>query len=222
MSKSDTSILFSSVYAELDVIENVDIDSIAAQIKDIGFECTRCGKCCRGSSGDNRVLLNSEDLRTLEELSLRGDFVVPMLDYPATGSYGKQLVDEKGNLHTFGWMLRRQPDETCVFLEDDSGCQIYASRPLLCRTYPFFLHEGKLEVCECEGLGKPISGDAAKELAIAVIHRKSVELNDTLRVYEKFLEAGIALKEKDVSMEDMVSIVVHDTEGISHFKMRDL
>jgi hypothetical protein len=106
----------------------------------------------------------------------------------------------------------------CVFLEEESRCRVYESRPHLCRTYPFFLHEGRLEVCECEGIGYPISTEAAVNLASDMVHRKITELNDTIRVYEKFLEASFSLEEKDgFSLEDVGSIVVHDTEGFSYF-----
>ena len=218
MSKSDTSLLFSSVFEELEVISHLNIDSIASQIMSIGFECTHCGKCCRGSYGDNSVLLNSEDLCLLEKNSLRDEFVIPMADFSAE-SHDCQLVDENGSLHTFGWVLRRTPDLDCVFLGTDSRCRIYDYRPYLCRTYPFLLNEGNLEVCECEGLGKPISPEAAKELAIHIVHRKSVELNDTIKIYEKFLEAGFTLEEKDLSDVCEVSLVfVHDTNGLSEFE----
>jgi hypothetical protein len=51
-----------------------------------------------------------------------------------------------------------------------------------------------------------------------MVHRKITELNDTIRVYEKFLEASFSLEEKDgFSLEDVGSIVVHDTEGFSYF-----
>ncbi len=215
MSKSDTSALFSSIYEELELIENLDIDQIATQIKSMGFECTRCGKCCRGSFADNSVILNSEDLHVLEKKLLKDEFVVPMADI--SGELREShLIDENGVLHTFGWMLKRDENRDCGFLENDSKCRIYDSRPFLCRTYPFFLHDGKLEICECEGIGRPISIEEATELATHIIHRKSVELNDTIKVYEKFIESGFTLEEKDVSLlEDIGTVMVHDTEGIS-------
>ncbi|MBP2030619.1 Fe-S-cluster containining protein [Methanohalophilus levihalophilus] len=216
MSKSTSSTLFSPIYKELEIVENLDIDSIASQIESIGFKCTRCGKCCRGSFGDNSVLLNSEDLDVLEKDSLKADFVIPMIDFSDMNGY--QLVDEDGFVHTFGWMLKRKQNMDCIFLEKDYRCRIYDSRPYLCRTYPFFLNEGTLEVCECEGLGKSISSEAAKELATLIVHRKSVELKDTITIYEKFLESGITLEEKDsVALSEIFRIIVHDTKGISEF-----
>lgn len=221
MSKSTTSTLFSPIYNELEVIENLDVDSIASQIMSIGFECMCCGKCCRGSFGDNSVLLNSEDLDLLEEQSLKDEFVIPMIDLSDKGQ--SQLVDENGLLHTFGWMLKRTPDMDCVFLSEDSICQIYDSRPYLCRTYPFFLNDGKLEVCECEGLEKPISQEAAKDLAVHIVRRKIVELNDTIKIYEKFLEAGVVLEERDsLNVSEVSCVVVHDTKGTSEFNNRRL
>ncbi|MDK2892975.1 YkgJ family cysteine cluster protein [Methanohalophilus sp.] len=221
MSKSNTSALFSSVYEELEVIENLDIDSIASQIMSIGFECIRCGKCCRGSFGDNSVLLNSEDMTLLEKQSLKDGFVIPMIDLSDKEQW--QLVDKNGILHTFGWMLKRTPDMDCIFLNNNSECQIYDHRPYLCRTYPFFLNNGKLEVCECEGLGKFISLEAARNLAVHVVHRKVVELMDTIKIYEKFLESGVVLEERLSSDICKASrIIVYDTKGTSEFDLSRL
>jgi hypothetical protein len=215
MNKAFAAHLIDSLRAELEKTRHTNPDIIAAQIGAIGFACNRCGKCCRGSCGDNRVLLNSEDLSALENQSLRRDFVVPM----SVGSEEilPDLFDCEGNLHTFGWMLRRRDTEDCALLGDNNKCKIYGFRPALCSTYPFFLHGGKLEISECEGIGAHVDDETAQALACAVIRRKTVELQDTIRMYENYCESGLSLEVRKTSFPEGVSIVVHDTDGVSYF-----
>jgi hypothetical protein len=127
------------------------------------------------------------------------------------------LFDTEGNLHTFGWMLRRRDNGDCALLGENNKCDIYAFRPALCSTYPFFLHGGRLEISECEGIGAPVDSETAGMLARAVIRRKTVELQDTIRTYEAFCAAGLSLEVRKESLPEGVSIVVHDTDGVSYF-----
>jgi hypothetical protein len=127
------------------------------------------------------------------------------------------LFDTEGNLHTFGWMLRRRDNGDCALLGGDNKCDIYAFRPALCSTYPFFLHGGRLEISECEGIGAPVDAETAGMLARAVIRRKTVELQDTIRIYEAYCASGLSLEVRKESLKDGGAVVVHDAEGVSYF-----
>lgn len=86
------------------------------------FECTQCGDCCTGGPG--AVWVTNEEL----------DQIAAAL---------KKSVGEVRLLHTklIGnrWSLRDYPNGDCVFLDPVSrGCQIYADRPIQCRTWPFW------------------------------------------------------------------------------------
>ena len=86
------------------------------------FECTQCGDCCTGAPGAVWV--------TDEELS-------------AIASHLGKPVGEVRLLHTkrIGgrWSLRDYPNGDCVFLDPKTrNCQIYANRPIQCRTWPFW------------------------------------------------------------------------------------
>ena len=86
------------------------------------FECTQCGDCCTGGPG--AVWVTDEELNQI-------------------ASALEKTVGEVRLLHTklIGnrWSLRDYPNGDCVFLDPQTrGCQIYADRPIQCRTWPFW------------------------------------------------------------------------------------
>ncbi len=86
------------------------------------FNCTQCGDCCTGAPG--AVWVTEEELTAI-----------------AT-ELGKPLGEVR-LLHTklIGgrWSLRDYPNGDCVFLDPQTRrCQVYAARPMQCRTWPFW------------------------------------------------------------------------------------
>ena len=110
------------------------------------FQCTRCSKCCRLTPGF--VFLSADDLKGIagiiklstEEVVSRYCRVINI------GGFKRLSLIEKSNYD-------------CIFWED-TGCRIYAGRPLQCRSYPFW--QSNLESIEawenvsakCPGTGK--------------------------------------------------------------------
>ncbi|HII01735.1 TPA: YkgJ family cysteine cluster protein [Methanosarcinaceae archaeon] len=134
-------------------------------------------------------------------------------------------IDSEGNIHAFGWMLRRKRNGDCSFLEKGTNrCRIYPVRPMLCRTYPFYMEELKLYTCECEGLGYPISGGESLKLAEDLLSRYLAELEDMLAVYEKFEnfeKDGGGLKLARENMEKgAFAFIVHDSSGVSKISVK--
>ncbi|ORC36612.1 zinc/iron-chelating domain-containing protein [Marispirochaeta aestuarii] len=88
------------------------------------FECTGCSRCCRHEPG--YVFLSDNDLSRLcaaKELS-RAEFLE---------KYCRSV-----NIHGFSRLSLREKDNyDCIFWKD-GGCSVYESRPLQCRTYPFW------------------------------------------------------------------------------------
>lgn len=94
-----------------------------------GFQCTRCGDCCRGFSDSFGVLLFPEDICRLSEgfgfskatvltrytRHLRVETPLGAVRIPA-------LVHEKGN---------------CIFLRHDNLCAIQHFKPTQCTRTPF-------------------------------------------------------------------------------------
>ncbi len=89
----------------------------------LSFECTQCHACCRHDPG--YVFLSREDL----ELLCRHFQTTPA----AFVDNHCRWVDLGSGLVL---SLREKKNFDCVFW--DGGCTVYGSRPVQCRTYPFW------------------------------------------------------------------------------------
>ena len=172
----------------------IDEKKLAGQIKEIGFKCNKCAQCCRPEFGDNTVIVFPSEIRSIcGKTGLSPDD----FDMPTPS----QDRDAKGNIHTFEWVLKKNGD--CIFLREGL-CEIYECRPHICRTYPFFLLDGKLEVSECAGIGDNISTEESMKLAALLKQRYLVEIREAIALLEKFngfIPGGSG------------NICVHDSEG---------
>ena len=94
--------------------------------KGLQFSCTSCGLCCKGPDPGWVIVDEVDILRLLE---------VTGLETKAFGrKYLRQVtVDGKRVLS-----LVEKRNHDCVFWEDDSGCQVYRTRPRQCRQFPFW------------------------------------------------------------------------------------
>lgn len=143
------------------------LTDIADRIRDIGFQCRRCGDCCRAlDECPHRVFVGAREVRSiLAETTYRWDEVAE--PYP-------EFIDAAGGgRYTLGWCLRHT-DDRCIFLTD-AGCSVYANRPWICRTYPFMLHGDKIIVSECPGIGAPMSREEAEHIARELLDRQIAE-----------------------------------------------
>ncbi|MDR2135106.1 MAG: YkgJ family cysteine cluster protein [Treponema sp.] len=88
------------------------------------FSCTRCSACCRYESG--YVFLSREDLDILAAAldMAGGDFVKTWCRWVPLGGGTEYLS------------LKEKLNDDCIFWKD--GCTVYRSRPLQCRTFPFW------------------------------------------------------------------------------------
>jgi Fe-S-cluster containining protein len=169
-------------------------DEVAERLP--AFECQGCAKCCRGTFGDNTVTVFPFEIRRI--MAATG---LDWLDIVEPEEDGDE--DEYGNRQAFEWALRKKPDGDCIFL-DSGRCTIYEARPFICRTYPFYLDEGRVGHGECDGLG---CGDRQYTHAMAheLIARSARELEESIALLERLnLFAG---------RNNTGLIVVHDSEG---------
>jgi Fe-S-cluster containining protein len=214
--------------------------NILKTIEDACFSCLRCGKCCERTEDDNSVYILPEEIEKIETKGfLKNDFILPLLpDFYETNEMFQNSAfidmlqslsdqtDESGRIHTFGWMLQRNKDGSCIFLESESKkCMVYDVRPALCRTYPFFMDENGVSKCECEGIGSVgrTELNLAKEMAEALQSRMlSDQVNyiqtsaEIKNVYEKFTfnsEAGQAAFEERLK-KNIVCFVIYDGTGV--------
>ena len=106
------------------------VDRLAGVIKDIGFRCTSCAKCCtRAFNG--HVFLLDRDVTAVLALD-------PAALEPAPAP---EFCDQNGIFYVSGYALRTQDDDngSCWFLKN-GRCRIYEHRFTICRIYPYMLH----------------------------------------------------------------------------------
>jgi Fe-S-cluster containining protein len=225
--------------AELERARDLDVAELADAIETIGFECTRCGACCKSESeprsdgpatgersdpgaeqdDPHTATVFPDEVRELQEASSEGgpqerdwrDVARPM-------PYG---LDEDGAGETFEWALQTDACGDCTFYEEDDegtgSCSVHGSRPLICQTYPFSVALG--------GTSQPM-GEAVDESGVVRAHECEGLGRDISRADAESL-AG-ALKERAVrELEEAIGVrdsyepanpgagetVVHDSEG---------
>ncbi|HJJ38510.1 MAG TPA: YkgJ family cysteine cluster protein [Methanocorpusculum sp.] len=154
----------------------MDKEVLIDSLRKACFRCEECGLCCSGC--DNEVIVSPDEVDALSKAS-GFSFEEIAEPYP-------EWFEENGERFTLAWVLRRGSDGNCMFLENNR-CRVYASRPHLCRTYPFMLNGDELIISECPALGKHDTADAGN-LADALIKRQEAddaEVLATKREYQK-------------------------------------
>lgn len=232
MNEKFRQILIKQLEDELVAAKQIDPEDIAKEIHSTGFHCLMCGKCCRREYGDNRVAIVPEEIKNIlygtdlklddiaEPLNIQADSAEEECSFQAASG----MIDEDGNIHTFGWMLHRKEEGDCLFIPDDRNenrCRIYELRPLLCSTYPFYLEELQLRTSECEGIGKNIGMQESRELSERVIKRYLCELRDTILTYKNYNafitgKKGIYIAASNLK-QGYLNYIVHSSEGSSRF-----
>jgi Fe-S-cluster containining protein len=202
--------------AELERAESLSVAALADAIESIGFECTRCGACCRGEEEPHTATAFPGEIRELQDATGYDwrDVARPM-------PYGLSEGPEGATGETFEWALQVDDCGDCTFYEEEEdgegACTVHPDRPLICRTYPFSVAlggtstpmgeavdaEGVVRAHECEGLGRDIDREDAEELAVALKERAVRELTEAIEVRDNYEPAGA----------DDGEVVVHDSEG---------
>jgi Fe-S-cluster containining protein len=209
-----------SLEAELARARELEVATLADAIESIGFECTRCGACCKaveaddadGDRQDHTATVFPDEVRRLQET---GEESYDWRDVARPMPFG--LSPEEGSGETFEWSLQTDACGDCVFYEagEEGSCSVHGDRPLICRTYPFSValggtsqpmgeavdEAGMVRAHECEGLGRDIGREDAEELARALKERAIRELEEAIAVRDTYEPA------------DAEGVVVHDSEG---------
>lgn len=123
-------------------------DELIRIIRDVGFACEGCGRCCTASY-NGHVFLLDRDLPYLREH--HPEALIPAPDF----EYG----DSDGTLYVSGYALSLQENGRCLFLDSENRCRIYENRLSICRIYPYMLHrepdaDGVVEWRQISGLGE--------------------------------------------------------------------
>lgn len=226
-----------SLEADLDRARGLAVDELAAAIESIGFECTRCGACCKAATcdGDAEGEENSaedESGQASSEPHTATVFPDEIRDLMEAGDYDWRdvarpmpygLEEDQDGKHgtTFEWALQTDDCGDCTFYEEPTDgtagtCTVYDDRPLICETYPFSIalggtsqpmgeavdEAGMVRAHECEGLGRDIDSERARELAATLKERAIREL-----------EEAIDLREAYEPTSGEAGVTVYDSEG---------
>jgi hypothetical protein len=114
--------------------------------RDVRYLCIKCGICC----GDTK-----EKVRKILLLYTEAKRIAKVTSKPID-EFAEEIAGHEPYVYA---MKKTVAEGKCVFLEKER-CAVYASRPLVCRFYPFELRvasDGKHEFLytnECPGIGK--------------------------------------------------------------------
>ncbi len=90
----------------------------------LSFECSQCGNCCSGAPG--YVWVEDWEIQALAREMGMEDQV---------DDFERKFVRQVGDRKS----LVEYPDGDCIFLDPQNrGCTVYGSRPIQCRTWPFW------------------------------------------------------------------------------------
>ncbi len=117
-------------------------------IREVGFECDCCGRCCTSEFNDHVFLLDEDAEKIIRDAGK--DFLRPAPYY--------EFCDNLGRFYVMGYALRNKAGGECIFYTG-GRCEHYAIRPAICRIYPYMLHreeddEGNIDFRQISGLSQ--------------------------------------------------------------------
>jgi len=234
-----------SLAVELQRARALEVQKLADAIETIGFECTRCGACCRAetcSSGEDGDAGPTGEPHTAtvfpdEIRRLQGETDADWRDVARPMPYGLETAsgEDTGEVHdgdgaqdaptgsTFEWALQTDGCGDCTFYEESDGtgaCSVHEDRPLICRTYPFSVALGGTtqpmgEAVDAEGM---VRAHECEGLGRDIDRDDAVELARALkRRALRELQEAIDVRDNYESVTPAAGeIVVHDSEGPKH------
>ncbi|MBZ6493809.1 YkgJ family cysteine cluster protein [Natrinema longum] len=225
-----------SLEADLEEARQLAVDDLADVIESIGFECTRCGACCRGhGEEDHTATVFPDEVRALEEgESYDGDY--DWRDVARPMPYGLSEGDDGLEGETFEWALQTDGCGDCTFYEEDESgtgaCTAHEDRPLICRTYPFSIalagtSQPMGEAVDSVALeAQREAGEAGDEAGIVRAHEceglgRDISRADARELARALKERAVRELEEAIAVRDEYEpadpdpgeVVVHDSEG---------
>ena len=132
---------------EKELLLKWDPNNLAGIIKEVGFSCFLCGRCCTSPFNGHVFLLDADAVKAKE---ICPDGLIPAPEF--------ELCDEAGSFYVSGYALRVNQDGACIHLKENR-CLIYTDRFTICRIYPYMLHREydsrkKLDFRQISGLNE--------------------------------------------------------------------
>ncbi len=151
---------------ELEALREYPLALLADILRDVGFSCNCCAKCCtRAFNG--HVLLMEEDCERIISIDPSAIEPPPVFDF----------CDQHGIFYVSGFTIKAREgvEGPCHFLEG-RRCRIYQARPRVCRIYPYMLHrepdpDGVVDWRQISGLNEhgEYHSDISEEEADAIV-----------------------------------------------------
>lgn len=221
--------------SELERARDLDVSALADAVESVGFECTRCGACCKGYDGDDGREPHTATVFPGEVRRLTDATGYDFRDVARPMPFGLTEGDNGPEGETFEWALQTDACGDCAFYEESGGtgaCRVHEDRPLICETYPFSVSldgtsQPMGEIVDSVALGgQREAGGAGDEGGIVRAHECEGLGRDISR--ENAEELARALKTRAVrELEEAIGVrdafepvstgpgevVVHDSEG---------
>lgn len=140
--------MIDEIEKEIECITSFPDERFMEIIREVGFECDCCGKCCTSGFNDHVFLLDDDTARIIEALG--SDFLRPAPYF--------DFCDDLGRFYVLGYALKNKPNGDCIFYTGGK-CEHYEIRPDICKIYPYMLHreadeEGNVELRQIGGLNQ--------------------------------------------------------------------
>lgn len=230
-----------SLETSLDRARDLSVSDLADAIESIGFECTRCGACCKGvddcgdsatgePADEHTATVFPDEVRTLQASA--GD-EYDWRDVARPMPFG--LVENDDGTRegeTFEWALGTDACGDCVFYEEVGGvgaCAVHDDRPLICRTYPFSVvltdEAGETSDGTLDATTQPM-GAAVDEDGVVRAHEceglgRDISRTDAEELARALKTRAVRDLEEAIAVRDAYApanpepgeVVVHDSEG---------
>ena len=234
-----------SLEAELAEARALDVDELADAIETIGFECTRCGACCKSEADDpHTATVFPDEVRRLQATpeAAEGRDGDPdeeehaeqderdWRDVARPMPYGLTDGDDGPQGETFEWALQTDACGDCVFYEEDAdgvgACGVHADRPLICETYPFSVALGGTS----QPMGEAVDAEGAVRAHECEGLGRDIDRADAESLAAALKERAVRELTEAVGVRDSYEprpvdpgeVVVHDSEGAKDVDGRPL
>jgi len=169
-----------NIEKEIKCIESFPDEHYIKIVREVGFECDFCGKCCTSEFNDHVFLLDDDTERIIEHAGWEFLRPAPYFD----------LCDNLGRFYVMGYALKTKPNGDCIFYTG-GRCEHYEIRPSICKIFPYMLHrepdeDGNIEFRQIGGLNQhglyhnEISEESSNEILKSVKNYESGFLRQKL------------------------------------------
>lgn len=206
-----------SLRRRIERLIHMDSSVFTSVIQDSGFECLRCGWCCRENFN---IRVTQNILRPSNAISIFPDDIRHIVKN--TGMLWDEIAEpdiysclsDGESVRVIGWILRRNEAGDCIFYRNGE-CTIYEWRPMICRCYPFFVDDSSVDIMHCEGLHNKKAPQHAAEMGLMLKRYEIKKLQSFIRIISQVGDMlnfqNLCSLQQDYSGE----VLVNDGEAVS-------